>query len=493
MTGTSGLLAWVDRFRGSRTVVLGDVMLDRFVYGSVSRISPEAPVPVLRCKECNSVPGGAGNVVRNLLAYGAKAGFVSVVGDDPEGRELRALLSKFDGLKSHLIAEKERRTTVKTRFIAGRQQVLRTDIETTHAIGKDTVRSALKAAQLSIALNDVIVLSDYGKGFFCDELMCEVIRIGRKAQKPILVDPKGTDYGRYRGASILTPNLKELSEATGMLLDSDHSIVSAARQLIRVCEVQAVLVTRSRDGMTLVTESSDVIHFKAEAKEVFDVSGAGDTVIATLAAALGAGAPLCDAAQLANVAAGTVVSKVGTAAVYPEELTQALRHQDLSHAEAKTVDLRVATEMVHRWRRRGLKIGFTNGIFDLLHPGHINLLARAARSCDRLIVGLNGDASVKQLRGEPPLQQEAARSLILASLGDVNLVVIFNEETPMRLLEVIKPDLLIKGSNYNEGDVVGADLVRRYGGEVQIIDDADFCKSESMLLQGQRCSLGRDG
>ena len=285
----------------------------------------------------------------------------------------------------------------------------------------------------------------------------ELIAAARAAGKPVVVDPKGTDYGRYRGATVLTPNRKELHEATGMSVDGDDAIVAACRHLIATCGIDAVLATRSQDGMTLVTAQGQVHHLPAEAREVFDVSGAGDTVVATLAAALASGGSLLDGARLANVAAGIVVGKVGTAVAYADEVVAALHHDDLLLGETKVLGGDGAADQVEVWRRKGEAVGFTNGCFDLLHPGHISLLTQARAACDRLVVGLNSDASVARLKGPSrPVQSEAARATVLASLSMVDMVVIFGEDTPLDLIRRLRPAVLVMGADYPVETVVGA-------------------------------------
>jgi D-beta-D-heptose 7-phosphate kinase/D-beta-D-heptose 1-phosphate adenosyltransferase len=477
----SRLIHWVEKITQAHILVLGDVMLDRFIYGSVSRISPEAPVPVLRAAETRSALGGAGNVVSNLLALGSQVSFVSVVGDDHEAGEIRDMLSCYESVRSNLIVEQGRTTTVKTRFIAGRQQVLRVDRETSRLLEEESIEKVSWVLREYIDDCDAVVISDYGKGFICGDITKGVIACSRAAGKPVFIDPKSSDYTIYRMATVLTPNLKELGEAARLPVDNDESVVAAARLLLRAFELDNVLVTRGENGMTLVRASGEVAHLKGEAREVFDVSGAGDTAIAVTAATYSAGAPLTAAAELANIAAGIVVGKVGTAVVHPRDLIQNLRHQELSDTEAKIADIETAKDRVELWRRKGYRIGFTNGVFDLLHPAHLSLLSQASRTCDRLVVGLNSDASVKRIRGEGPLQHEIARSAILASLEIVDMVLIFQEETPVRLLESLRPDVLIKGSNYRPEEVVGAAVVKGYGGHVVLAHMADIDRDNSKI------------
>lgn len=476
MTDLRNLGSLADRWRGQRILCVGDLMLDRFVYGAVERISPEAPIPVLRIQRESLMLGGAGNVVRNIAAVNAVSVFVSVIGDDEAGRQVSALLAPEANAAPHLLMERNRATTEKTRFIAGSHQLLRADLETTQPILEATARNLLSISAAQLAGCALLVLSDYGKGVLTPELIENLIAAAKAAGKPVIVDPKGRDYRRYRGATLITPNRSELHAATGMPVSTDEQIVAAARRLIETCGVDNVLVTRSEDGMTLVTSANgtnagEAEHIAAAAREVFDVSGAGDTVIAVLACGLAAGTSLSMAARLANVAAGLVVGKVGTAVIHVEELLSELLEEQSECDHEKVMGLSDALEQVERWRRAGCKVGFTNGCFDLLHPGHVSLLAQARRTCDRLVVGLNADSSVRRLKGaERPVQNELARAAVLASLVPVDLVVLFSEDTPIKLIEAIKPDVLVKGADYTVESVVGADFVQSYGGKVMLAE-----------------------
>jgi D-beta-D-heptose 7-phosphate kinase/D-beta-D-heptose 1-phosphate adenosyltransferase len=411
--------------------------------------------------------GGAGNVVRNLSALGAHVTFVSVVGNDQAGREISELVAAHEKHEPYLSVERGRMTTIKTRYVAGGQQLLRTDKETLVPLASSVADDLRRVALGAVADAAVIVLSDYGKGVLTPELMRALIDAGKAQGRPVVVDPKGKDFSRYRGATVMTPNRAELAAATSMPVGNDAEIAAAARKLIAECSLESLLVTRGADGMTLVGPTGDSVHLPAEAREVFDVSGAGDTVVAMLAAALAAGVALPDAARLSNVAAGVVVGKTGTAVATADEVFTALHTQDLLAAESKVATHDEALARVARWRKDGLSIGFTNGVFDLLHPGHVTLLAQAKAVCDRLVVGLNSDASVKRLKGPTrPVQNESARGAVLASLAAVDLVTIFGEDTPLSLIEQIRPDVLIKGSDYTIATVVGADVVQRHGGRV---------------------------
>ena len=451
----------------ARVLCVGDAMLDRFVQGSVGRISPEAPIPVLKVERENAMLGGAGNVVRNVGALGGSVHFISAVGDDAPGREVRALLDQAKGASSTLIDWGPRPTSVKTRFIAARQQMLRADAESSESVGERIGRRLIDALARHIGDYEVLVLSDYGKGLLANGVAAEMISIAKKAGKAVVVDPKGTDYSAYAGASVVTPNRRELADVTGGAVNDDASVIEAAESLIRGCRFGAVLATRGQDGMTLVRSDDQAIHLTAEAREVFDVSGAGDTVVAALSAAISVGATLENAADIANVAAGVVVGKAGTAAAHVRDVVAAIHRRDPRKAGHKILDIAAMMDEVDRWRGRDLTIGFANGCFDLLHPGHLSLLKQAAAACDRLIVGLNSDASVKRLKGPArPIQDEGARATVLASLGMVDAVVVFEQDTPLELVEALLPDVLVKGEDYGEDEIVGGPAVKAAGGRV---------------------------
>jgi D-beta-D-heptose 7-phosphate kinase/D-beta-D-heptose 1-phosphate adenosyltransferase len=468
MTERAQLVPLVADFAKARVLCIGDVMLDHFHYGTVERISPEAPIPVLRVEREDAMLGGAGNVVRNLGALGVQVRFVTIVGDDNAGKKVGRQI-KDQKIKDAPLVDDGRRTSTKLRYIAGVQQVLRADHETDHPLSPKIEKKLIGKVSAAIRGCKAVVLSDYGKGVLSGTIPAKIIKMARKAKKTVIVDPKGADFGRYRGADVITPNRRELALATGLETDTAADVVKAAKRLIRQYRFGAVLVTLSADGMTLVTAKGGPISLPAEALEVFDVSGAGDSVAATVAAALATGMDIADAAALANVAAGIVVGKVGTAAVYADDLIAALHHQDITSAEAKVLSQGQAKDLIGLWRRAGHKIGFTNGCFDLLHPGHISLLKQARKACGRLVVGLNSDASVKRLKGNGrPVQSEAARAQVLASLASVDAVVIFAEKTPIDMIKAFKPDVLVKGADYDVDGVVGADVVKKYGGKVKL-------------------------
>ncbi len=458
-------------FASARVMCLGDVMLDHFIYGEVSRISPEAPVPVFRVVRDNLMLGGAGNVARNLSALSAALVFVAFVGDDAAGHEVASLLAAEGGVDSRLQLLSGRRTTEKSRFVAGVQQLLRADREEVDDLNPAAEEQVLAAVRTGIGDCAVLTLSDYGKGLLTGRVLAEVLDLATARGIPSIVDPKGRDYRKYRGAFLVTPNRAELAEATGMAVKGDADVVAAARHVMESCGVRNVLVTRSQDGMTLIEEGGAVHHIPARAREVFDVSGAGDTVVAALAAALAAGGGLLGAARLANLAGGIVVGKIGTATASVAELKAAEGTLTGGHGNGKLMDRELAGVRVRDWQEQGLTVGFTNGCFDLVHPGHMSLLRQARGTCDRLVVGLNSDASVKRLKGSArPVQEEVARATVLAAMQDVDAVVIFDEDTPLELVSVLVPDVLVKGADYAGKTVVGADIVTGAGGRVVLAD-----------------------
>jgi len=470
MASNRDLLPHIDRLRSARVLCIGDVMLDHYVYGDVTRVSPEAPIPVLCVEREMKTLGGAGNVLRNLRALGVTASFVSVVGNDEAGREVTRLLEAQNGAELHVLVQPQRATTVKTRYIAANQQLLRADRESAFPLDPHIREDLLRLVNELVAVHPVVIISDYGKGVLTEGVALEIIRAAHEAGGRVIVDPKGGDPIRYRGADVFKPNRRELAEATGMPVDTDSEIVAASRSLIQRCGFNAVLASLGPGGMVLVASNGAVHVERAEVREVFDVTGAGDTAAAAVAAALGGGLSLIDAARVANTAAGIVVGRFGTAVVYARELTTYLNGHELYTVD-KLLPRADALDLVERWRRQGLKIGFTNGCFDLLHPGHVALLGQAKAACDRLVVGLNSDASTARLKGpRRPVQTETARAEVLASLAAVDMIVIFEEDTPIDLIEAVRPQLLVKGADYRVDEVVGAEFVKRIGGEVLLAE-----------------------
>jgi D-beta-D-heptose 7-phosphate kinase / D-beta-D-heptose 1-phosphate adenosyltransferase len=468
----SGVAGLVPRFRGRTVLVLGDVMLDRYVAGEVSRISPEAPIPVLRVTASHAALGGAANVAHNVASLGARALLLGVIGTDDAGAEIERLAQTAGvDIDARLFATPHRPTTLKTRFIRGSHQLLRVDDETADPLDEDSAAEVTRRFEQAISECDVVVLSDYAKGVVCDRVLPRLIELARMARRPVIADPKRTSFSAYRNVTILTPNAYEATVATGIEAADDQGAERAARAALDAASCEAVLVTRSEHGLTLVRRGLPAIHLPARLHEVSDVSGAGDTFVAALAASLAVDPALEKAARLANIAAGIAVSRPGTAVVSGRDLEEELWRDTLTGSSEKVMTGEAALRKIAEWRRYNLKIGFTNGCFDLIHPGHIHLLARARAACDRLVVGLNTDASVRRLKGpERPIQHETARATVLSSLASVDLVVLFAEDTPLALIEAIRPDVLVKGADYSPDQVVGADIVGKNGGRVLLVD-----------------------
>lgn len=461
----------INAFSSTRILCVGDVMLDRFIRGSISRISPEAPIPVLHIQDEETTLGGAGNVIRNLQALGSHVTFISVVGKDQNGARIQEFLKKMPNINAHILIDDKRITTAKTRFIATNQQILRTDEEQVFPLDQVYENEVTELFKSEIQKHDLIILSDYAKGLFSPRILQTLIQEARTHEKPILIDPKGHDYQKYKGATLLTPNRQELSQATLLPTDTDTEVVAAAQKIIKLCDLQAMIVTRGAKGMSLVDASGTIEHLPTLALEIFDVSGAGDTVIAALAASLAAGGSLSEAMTLANKAGGLVVAKVGTAVVHQEELLASLQHQEIDSYEKKIVSWQHAQDMTQKWKRRGQRVVFSNGCFDLLHSGHVSLLSKAKSAGDRLIVGLNTDRSVSRYKGPTrPIQPEMTRALVLSALSSVDLVVLFDQDFPLELIQTLKPDVLVKGADYTIDKVSGASFVQSYGGEVMLID-----------------------
>lgn len=458
-----------------RTVLcIGDIMLDEFVYGEVSRISPEAPTPVIAARRSEMHVGGAGNVARNVASLGARCIFVGLVGEDEAGRRLAAALGEQAAIESVLVCDPSRPTTRKVRFVSEHfsTHMLRADWEQAQPASDETETKLIEAILPQIARADIVLLSDYAKGVLTARVIRHTIDAARKLGKRVIVDPKSLNWAIYRGASLLTPNRKEFAEATRSRADSTRSIVAATEDVMRLADCEAILVTQGEQGMTLVPRQGDAVHVPAYPVKVRDVSGAGDTVAAALAVALAAGADWDTALRVATAAAAVAVGKQGTASVSAAELRRKiLPHASLVAEEKIVLDPAALAAEVAEWRRQGLRVGFTNGCFDILHPGHVKVLTAARSACDRLIVGLNSDASVRRLKGaDRPVQDERARAEVLAALEAVDLVVIFEEDTPIELITRIRPSVLVKGGDYTREQVVGHEIVEAAGGTVVLVD-----------------------
>ncbi len=483
----------IHKMKDAPVLVIGDIMLDRFVYGRVERISPESPVPVLSITRENMMLGGAGNALANLAGLKADAQILSVIGDDKDGAQIKNLLSGLGVEPSNLLIDPAHPTIVKTRFLAGHQQLLRTDFEKKSTFSKTLTEEILQKAEELIKNVRALILSDYGKGLLNRDVITRLIEIARSHNVPVIADPKGQDYHIYKGVNAITPNKKELCEATkGFPVDSDEEVITAAHHLIKECGIGAVVATRSKDGMSIIQKDQAPKHLRSSDIEVFDVSGAGDSVIATIAATIAAGGDLVQAGALANLAGSIVVTKVGTAPIRAKELFEAL-HSDAGditmgvngrHAvrvesgahQAPLLEWDEAAETLKRWRARGLKIGFTNGCFDIVHQGHTSYLNETRAHCDRLVLALNNDASVRVLKGpERPIHNEVSRAAVLGALSSVDLVVLFGaqekgqDNTACEVLSVLQPDVYFKGGDYMLEQIPEAPTVQRYGGEIKIM------------------------
>ncbi len=455
-------------------LVIGDVMLDQYVWGDVARISPEAPVPVVRVRERTELLGGAGNVASNLAGLECPVTVIGICGDDDTGNRLKKI---FDEklITTCLLVDKKRPTTTKTRIMASNQQLFRLDEEDTRSISSDVLDQLFKAVEKTLPKSQAVVLSDYGKGLFQSKQVCQnIINLCHKHGVPVIVDPKGKDWERYQGATVITPNTAELDMVCQSSVDSDETkLITSAKSIRHTFNINWLLVTRGPHGMCIVGPEEAIFLIPARAREVFDVSGAGDAVVAVLAIGIAAGLTMAEAAEIANTAAGIVVGKIGTQPVTKVELVNSLRmvrSNGTSPYSAKIASQDAAKIQTQSWRTSSEKIVFTNGCFDLLHPGHINLLHQARSFGDRLVVGLNTDASVKRLKGDSrPILSEQDRASILSALSCVDMVVMFDEDTPLKLIENLRPDILVKGADYKPHEVVGHKIVTSFGGKVKLV------------------------
>lgn len=461
-------------------LVVGDVMLDNYYIGDVNRISPEAPVPVFRKKAERSVLGGAANVAANLIAAGQKVAVMSMVGDDESGLRLKELFSEKE-INAKMLATLSRETTVKTRFLAANhQQLMRMDVEDTAPISKEESELMLRGIKDEIGSYDLILISDYMKGLLTQDLCQGIIRLANKNGVSVVVDVKDPKYGKYYGATILKPNLNELRQLTGKNVKTNDEIVEASEDLRKRCNCQYVLTTLGARGMVLVGDG-DPFFVKSFDKEVYDVSGAGDTTVAYLATCMAGGLPVRKAVEIANVAAGIQVGKVGTSTVSLQEVQEAM-----SHVVSYQSNKMLLTEDIASFRdhHANQKIVFTNGCFDILHVGHKRYLQQAATLGDILIVGVNSDASVKRLKGESrPVNTVVDRAEMLCALGFVDYVAVFDEDTPYELIKQIQPDVLVKGGDYQPDEVVGKDIVELRGGKVEIIPFVEGKSTTNIINQ----------
>jgi len=465
-----------------RALVIGDLMLDEYLWGRAERISPEAPVQVVDVVSEDLRLGGAGNVVNNLVALGCRVSVCSVIGADDNGTLLCHVFSGMGVDTAAVFEDPSRRTGKKTRVIAAHQQIVRIDRESREEISSRFEERIIEYLEREGASFQVFVISDYLKGLLTARVLQAVIGTGKRLGIPVVIDPKGDDYAKYRGGTIITPNRKEAEQASRTAITDEASLNTAAEKLLAELDLAALLITRSEAGMSLFHADRQPLHIPTVAREVFDVTGAGDTVLAVLSLGLAAGIDYGDAARLANVAAGIVVGKLGTSTVSPAEIMAEVRrgHKD---SDTKIRNLDVLAGLVEAEKRSGKRIVFTNGCFDLLHVGHVKYLQKARSFGDLLILGLNSDSSIRRLKGEKrPLIGEDERAHILAALDCIDYVLIFEEDTPLRVISALRPDVLVKGGDYTLDGVVGRELVESYGGRVELVSFVDG-KSTTNIIE----------
>ncbi|NEX16443.1 MAG: bifunctional heptose 7-phosphate kinase/heptose 1-phosphate adenyltransferase [Halochromatium sp.] len=480
------LAAVRNRFGAARVLVVGDLMLDRYLWGQVGRISPEAPVPVLHLSHETETAGGAANVARNLIGLGLAVSIAGVTGEDDNRQRLLQLLTEQGIEISALLADSARPTTTKTRLLGNHQQMLRIDAERVAPLSAELEDRLFALILPQLRASAVLLLSDYAKGVLFGGLCQRLIGVAREQGIPVLVDPKGRDFNRYLGASLITPNRSELAQAASLDPSDLEHLTQVASRMRTDLRLERLILTLGELGL-LVIEQDRQTRIPAVAREVFDVSGAGDTVIATLAAGLAAGLDPIDSAHLANLAAGVVVAKLGTAAISLSELEHAISDEAALEQAAKRCQLPELQTRVRAWQARGERVVFTNGCFDLLHAGHVSYLERARRHGQRLIIGLNSDRSVRALKGpERPLIGEQDRARVLAALAAVDAVVLFDEDTPLELIEALRPDVLAKGADYRPDQVVGAEQVRSWGGELVLVPLLEARSTTGIIQRMQR-------
>ncbi|MCF6340266.1 MAG: D-glycero-beta-D-manno-heptose-7-phosphate kinase [Sulfurimonas sp.] len=460
-----------------KILVIGDLMIDHYLWGSCERISPEAPVQVVEIQKETTVLGGAGNVINNLNTLGASVSVSSVIGNDANGIELLTMLKDIGVNTKDIIIQKDRKTSKKSRVIAISQQVLRYDNESKENIKNLSIDNIVNSISNNISDYDVVILSDYGKGVLTDELCQKIIILCNKNSVKVLVDPKGSDFTKYKGAYLLTPNKKEAILATGIEIDDENSLKEALLKLKKECDLDISLITLSEDG--IATYEDELKISPTVAKEVFDVTGAGDTVIASIAFALSAKKSIEDAAAFSNLAAGVVVGKIGSATVTLDEIEEYEASLHKSSSDAHIKNFNDIETIVNRYRNIGKKVVFTNGCFDILHVGHVKYLQIAKSFGDVLIVGLNSDESVLRLKGPTrPINIAEDRAYLLAALEAVDFVVPFEQDTPHELIKMIKPDTLVKGGDYEGKKVIGSE----FSGELRLVDFVDG-KSTTKTIQ----------
>tara|TARA_B110000259_G_scaffold75262_1_gene88501 strand:+ start:1124 stop:2581 length:1458 start_codon:yes stop_codon:yes gene_type:complete len=462
MINHSKLTNILHRIQTKKVLVLGDIMLDQYIFGSVERISPEAPIPIININKTKYLTGGAGNVLKNLNSLNIKASFISIIGNDTAGKTLKKNIEKLKNVEYALLIDKNRKTTCKTRYMSDGQQLFRADDETIDPLDQTMKKKIFKYFQLFIKQTDIIIFSDYGKGIFLDNAFCQkLIKAALKKNKKIIVDPKGNNFEKYKGVFFITPNSKEAFKATKINPIDNNLAEKCGRIIINNKWSENVLLTKGANGLSII-QNNRTDHIKSNTEEVFDVTGAGDTVISLFSAAISAGNNYIDSAHFANIGASIVVKKLGTASLTDKELFKSIE----SKKPYKILNKDNIKNTVKNWKDNKIKVGFTNGCFDLIHSGHIDMFLKAAEACDRLIIGINSDKSIKRLKGsQRPILNLEARQKIISSLDMVDAVIFFEEDTPLKLIKTIKPDILFKGADYKLDEIVGAEYVKSIGGK----------------------------
>ena len=444
---------------------LGDLMLDKYIVGTTNRISPEGPIPVLDIKKEVGMLGGVGNVVRNLSTLATETYLVSLLGDDLASKEVEKKLNNIN-VYNNLIKDPSRPTIIKSRFIANNQQILRVDKEKITPINKKIEKKVYEFSKKQILKTNAVVISDYNKGLITENILKKIISFAKIHKKPIIVDPKSSNFSKYRGATIITPNIKELEAVLKKKIINEKQIIDFSRKLISKFNFNYLLVTMGKSGMILISRKQKrIVKLKAESEEVFDVSGAGDTVVSYIAAGLASSLKIEEVVEIANLAAGVVVNKTGTSVAHLSEVLLSINKNN--YHLSKVMDFSEAKKIINFWLNKKNKIGFTNGCFDYLHPGHISLFKQAKKKCSKLIVAINSDNSVVKNKGPlRPKQKLNTRLQILNSIPFIDLIIVFSDKTPLNIIKKIKPHLLIKGSDYRENQIVGAKEVKKYGGKI---------------------------
>jgi D-beta-D-heptose 7-phosphate kinase/D-beta-D-heptose 1-phosphate adenosyltransferase len=449
----------------TKALLIGDVMLDRYVIGKVNRISPEAPVPVFLSENSKQVLGGAGNVFNNLISIGVSTTLITAIGKDNFGNQIEKILNKVKKNKVYLFKEKNKQSTVKTRYSVNGQQLIRVDEENTNHFSSSANKYILKTFKKELMKHNVVILSDYGKGIFSKKLTSELIKLSNLKNIPIIVDPKNKDFNLYKNAFLLTPNQLETLQVTNLSCNNDKEATACGKFMINKFSIKNVLITRGDKGLSYINKSS-VTHCPTKKIEVFDVSGAGDTVLAIISVCIANKLDIKKSLQLANNAAGKVVGKIGTSTIKINELFE----QD-SSSNKKITSLPELKKIIKSYKKNNIKIGFTNGCFDILHLGHIKCLEESKKLCDKLIVAINSDASIKKIKGDKrPINNQETRLKIIASLDICDHVIVFKESTPIKLINALKPSIITKGGDYKKKDVIGHKEIKKWNGQVHIVN-----------------------